>query len=70
MCGERGTTGEGGGAGSAWGGRPRELANWQYIAIGGAAGAMASVATMPMDVLKTRIMTASAGAASPAIGPS
>lgn len=54
--------------GSAWGGRPRELANWQYIAIGGAAGAMASVATMPMDVLKTRIMTASAGAASPAIG--
>jgi len=54
--------------GSAWGDRPRELANWQYIAIGGAAGAMASVMTMPMDVLKTRIMTAAAGSVTPKIG--
>jgi Mitochondrial carrier protein len=55
-------------AGSAWGGRPRELESWQYIAIGGAAGALASLATMPADVLKTRIMTAAAGSATPNAG--
>ena len=55
-------------AGSAWGGRPRELEAWQYIAIGGAAGALASLATMPADVLKTRIMTAAAGTAVPNAG--
>lgn len=55
-------------AGSAWGGRPRELEPWQTIAIGGAAGALASLATMPADVLKTRIMTAAAGTATPNAG--
>lgn len=55
-------------AGSAWGGRPRELAPWQTIAIGGLAGALASLATMPADVLKTRIMTAAAGSATPNVG--
>jgi Mitochondrial carrier protein len=55
-------------AGSAWGGRPGELEAWQYIAIGGAAGALASLATMPADVLKTRIMTAAAGTAVPNAG--
>lgn len=38
------------------------------IAIGGAAGALASLATMPADVLKTRIMTAAAGSAVPNAG--
>jgi len=55
-------------AGSVWGGRPRELAPWQTIAIGGLAGALASLATMPADVLKTRIMTAAAGTAAPNAG--
>lgn len=47
-------------AGSAFGGGGRELANWEVIALGGLAGALASVATTPADVMKTRIMTAAA----------
>jgi hypothetical protein len=47
-------------AGSAFGGGGRDLANWEVIAIGGLAGALASIATTPADVLKTRIMTAAA----------
>ncbi|BDA50895.1 probable S-adenosylmethionine mitochondrial carrier protein at C-terminar half [Coccomyxa sp. Obi] len=47
--------------GSAFGGGGRDLPNWEVIAIGGLAGAIASIATTPADVLKTRIMTAAAG---------
>ncbi len=42
-------------------GQPRELARWEAVMLGGLAGALASVLTTPADVLKTRIMTASAG---------
>lgn len=41
-------------------GQPRELARWEAVMLGGLAGALASVLTTPADVLKTRIMTASA----------
>lgn len=41
-------------------GQPRELAHWEAVMLGGLAGALASVLTTPADVLKTRIMTASA----------
>ncbi|KAK9825138.1 hypothetical protein WJX81_003067 [Elliptochloris bilobata] len=41
-------------------GHPRELARWEAVALGGLAGALASILTTPADVLKTRIMTASA----------
>jgi hypothetical protein len=48
-------------AGSAFGGGTgRELAHWEVIAIGGLAGGLAAIATTPADVLKTRIMTATA----------
>ena len=50
-------------AGEAFGEKPRELAPWQVVAIGGLAGALASIATTPADVVKTRIMTASASQA-------
>jgi hypothetical protein len=46
--------------GSAFGSRPRELADWEMIALGGVAGALASLLTTPADVMKTRIMTAAA----------
>jgi hypothetical protein len=46
--------------GSAFGGGGRELPNWEVIAIGGLAGAIAAIATTPADVVKTRIMTAAA----------
>ncbi|EIE27152.1 mitochondrial carrier [Coccomyxa subellipsoidea C-169] len=49
--------------GSAFGRGGRDLPNWEVIAIGGLAGAIASIATTPADVLKTRIMTAAAGEA-------
>ena len=49
--------------GEAFGQKPRELAPWQVVAIGGLAGALASIATTPADVVKTRIMTASASQA-------
>lgn len=48
------------GAGSAFGRRRRELADWEMIALGGMAGALASLLTTPADVMKTRIMTAAA----------
>ncbi|CAK0784707.1 hypothetical protein CVIRNUC_007911 [Coccomyxa viridis] len=46
--------------GSAFGAPARDLKDWQVIAIGGLAGALASIATTPADVLKTRMMTSAA----------
>ncbi|CAG9466256.1 unnamed protein product [Pedinophyceae sp. YPF-701] len=43
-------------------GNARELKPWECIAIGALSGAATNFVTMPMDVLKTRLMTAPAGA--------
>ena len=50
-------------AGEAFGQKPRELAPRQVLAIGGLAGALASIVATPADVVKTRIMTASSSQA-------
>lgn len=47
-------------AGSSFGGKGRELAPWETLALGALAGAVASVTTCPADVMKTRVMTAAA----------
>ena len=47
-------------AGNSFGGKGRDLAPWETIALGALAGALASVGTTPADVMKTRIMTAAA----------
>jgi len=45
-------------AGSSFGGKGRELAPWEMLALGALAGAIASISTCPADVMKTRVMTA------------
>lgn len=46
--------------GNSFGGKGRELAPWEMLALGALAGAIASVSTCPADVMKTRVMTAAA----------
>lgn len=43
--------------GSSFGGKGRELAPWETLALGALAGSLASISTCPADVVKTRIMT-------------
>ena len=47
-------------AGHSFGGKGRELAPWETLALGALAGALASITTCPADVMKTRVMTAAA----------
>lgn len=36
---------------------PAKLQTWEHLTLGGASGALAAVATCPLDVLKTRLQT-------------